>query len=89
MLPPASTLSQTSSPEVGKVGGEAIAKQFPNPWQVSLGRVDSSEPGPNRAPPMDADVNEIRVGGICLSVWCLHACVCVGVRACGWLQAQP
>jgi len=51
---------KTSSPEVGKVGGEAIAKQFPNPWQVSLGRVDSSEPGPNRAPPMDADVNEIR-----------------------------
>jgi len=52
---------QTGTPKIGKSGGEQIAKQFPNPWQVDLGRVDGNEPGPNRVPALDADVEEIRV----------------------------
>ena len=37
---------------------------YGNPWKVFLGRLDSSEPGPNRLPADDAPVEEIRVRGL-------------------------
>ncbi|KAL6762520.1 heme peroxidase [Haematococcus lacustris] len=46
--------AQTSS------GGKLIATAFKNPWPVDLGRIDSTEAGPGRLPPLDADVATIR-----------------------------
>lgn len=38
-----------------------IATAFKNPWPLEIGRIDSDEPGPNRVPAPDADVETIKV----------------------------
>lgn len=43
-------------------GGQTIASQFRNPWPLEMGRVDSDAEGGNAVPPLDADVETIRVG---------------------------